>query len=257
MVREWTALMRPAVPPAMDHVRGDATGLAIPAHGEALRAGGEAFLTRAFRAFGSLPADNGIARIRRFEPCPGGSTGKKFFLSVEYTRPEPSLHTELFVKFSRDFSDARRDAGRHEMEYEARFAALSRLPGFPILVPAAYFADYHHDSGTGMLITQRIAFGEGGIEPHRRKCFDHEIADPLPYYRVIVTALARLAAAHKAGRLAPDIAERFPFQPGAAGGDPILYSDEELRAVLAQGADFAARGPQLLPAEVRLSLIHI
>jgi hypothetical protein len=234
-----------------DHVRGDATGLSIPAHGEALRAGSEGFLTEAFRAFGSLSGDNSVSRITRFEPCPGGSTGKKFFLSVEYQRPEPDLHMDLFVKFSRDFTDARRDGGRYEMESEVRFAAISRLPGFPILVPAAYFADYHHASGTGMLITQRIAFGESGIEQHRRKCFDHELDDPLPYYRVMVTALARLAAAHKAGRLAPDIAERFPFDPDAAGSDPILYDDEQLHAVLGQCADFAARGPQLLPAEVR------
>jgi hypothetical protein len=243
--------MTHTAPAPIDHVRGDATGLLIPAHAEALRAGGEVLLTEAFRAFGSLSPDNSISRITRFEPCPGGSTGKKFFLSVEYERPEPNLHLELFVKFSRDFSDARRDVGRREMEFEVRFAAISRLPGFPILVPAAYFADYHHESGSGILITQRIAFGEGGIEPHHLKCFDHELDDPLPYYRVILTALARLAAAHKAGRLAPDIAERFPFDPAATGSDPILYNDEELRAVLAQCADFAARGPQLLPAEVR------
>ncbi|CAN7633971.1 hypothetical protein LJR225_004895 [Phenylobacterium sp. LjRoot225] len=236
---------------SVDHVRGDATGLAVPAHGEALRAGGEAFLTQAFRAFGALPADNSVARITRFEPCPGGSTGKKFFLSVEYERPGPDLHTDLFVKFSRDFTDARRDHGRWEMESEVRFAPISRLTGFPISTPVAYFADYHHESGTGLLITQRIAFGEGGIEPHHLKCFDHELDEPLPYYRAILTALARLAAAHKAGRLSPDIAVRFPFEPATAGGDPILYDEDELRAVLADCTDFAARAPQLLPAEIR------
>jgi hypothetical protein len=41
-------------PELLKFARGDATGLAIPAHGEALRASGEAFLTEAFRAFGSL-----------------------------------------------------------------------------------------------------------------------------------------------------------------------------------------------------------
>src|SRR5579862_2678771 len=38
----------------MDFVAGQATGLQIPAHAAALRAGGESWLTHAFHAFGSL-----------------------------------------------------------------------------------------------------------------------------------------------------------------------------------------------------------
>jgi hypothetical protein len=240
-----------SAPTPVAYVRGDATGLPFPAHEEVLRSAGEAFLNQAFHTFGSLSPENRVTRITRLESCPGGSTGHKLFLSVEYERPNAALHTELFVKFSRDFADLRRDRGRYEMEPEARFASISRLPGFPISVPAAYFADYHHDSGTGMIITQRIAFGEGEIEPHRRKCLDHYLDDPLPYYRAIVTALARLAGAHKAGRLAPDIGERFPYHPATATSDPIPYNEDQLRAVLAYDADFAARCPQLLPPEVR------
>jgi hypothetical protein len=237
---------------SVDFVRGDATGLSIPAHGEALREADAAFLTDAFRAFGSLSADNRVTRISRLEPCAGGSTGAKLFLTVDYAIDEPGLHTELFVKFSRDFADARRDWQRHEMESEARFATISRLPDFPISVPTAYFADYHHESGTGLVITERIPFGAGAIEPHRRKCLDHlTLEDPLPYYRATVTALARLAGAHKAGRLAPDIGARFPFDPVTASADPIRSDQEKLRARLAECADFAARCPQLLPAEVR------
>ena len=37
---------------------GDETGLVIPAHGDALREGGAAWLTAAFRAFGSLGQHN-------------------------------------------------------------------------------------------------------------------------------------------------------------------------------------------------------
>ena len=199
----------------MDRFRGDATDIEAPAHGDALRAMGAEWLTHAFRAFGSLGADNKVARIVSLEPCPGGSTGAKFFMELEYERADSALQTQLFVKFSRDFADARRDnQGRWEMASEARFAPLSRLPGFPISVPTAWFADYHRASGTGLIITDRIRYGEGAIEPHRRKCFDHEtFADPLPYYRQVVTALARLAASHKSGRLAPDIDARFPFDP--------------------------------------------
>ena len=244
--------MTGTIPPPGAPVRGDATGLVIPADRDALLAAGPAFLTAAFRAFGSLAPDNAVARIAACETCPGGSTGSKLFLSVDYEKPAPGLHGDLFVKFSRDFTDARRDRGRFELEPEVRFAAISRLPDFPISVPTAFFADYHHDSGTGLIITERIGFGEGAIEPHRRKCLDHAtLDDPLPYYRAVVTALARLAGAHKGGRLAPDIDARFPFDPVAGSSDPIRYSEAELRAELAYCADFTARCPRLLPAEVR------
>jgi hypothetical protein len=236
----------------MDFVRGDATGLLIPAHSEALRAGGETFLTEAFQAFGALSADNRIKRITRFEICPGGSTGQKLFLSLEFEQPDPALHTDLFVKFSRDFSDKiRDDRGKHEMETEVRFAALSRLPGFPITVPIAYFSDYHHESRTGVIISQRIAFGVGGIEPHRPKCLDHELAEPLAYYRVILKSLARIAAAHKSGRLSPDIDTQFAFDAEAAAArDPILFDEPRLHLFVSRYADFALKCPQLLPANI-------
>lgn len=244
--------MMHSAPALSDYVHGDDTGLLIPAHGAALQLQGAEFLTRAFQAFGSLSPDNRVARIARLEPCPGGSTGQKLFLTVEYEKPEPHLHTELFVKFSRDFEDAMRDHGRYEMESEARFAAVSRLPGFPIDVPAAYFADYRQACGTGVLITQRIPFGEAPIEPHRRKFLDYQLDDPLPYYRAIVKALGRLAGADKAGELSPDIAARFPFDPeGAGAADKIRYDERQLRDLVAKYADFAASHPQLLPDNIR------
>ena len=238
--------------PMIDQFAGDFTGLAVPAHVAALREAGAEFLTRAFRAFGSLGSDNAVARIVSLDPCAGGSTGAKLFLTVEYARPEPGLHTDLFVKFSRDFTDRRRDRQRWEMQSEVPFEALTRQSGFPIRVPTAYFADYHAETGTGLVITERVAYGEGAIEPHRGKCLDHlTMDDPLPYYRQVVTALARLCAAHKAGSLAPDIDTRFPFDPVTGSADPIRYDAAGLQAELDHCFDFAARAPQLLPPEVR------
>ena len=235
-----------------DFVRGDDTGLAIPAHAESLRVAGAEFLTEAFRIFGSLSPDNHVVRITRFESFPGGNSGHKVFLSVEYAQSDPGLHTDLFVKFSRDFSDEFRDRRRYELEAEVRLAELSRLPSFPINVPAAYFADFNHESGTGLLITQRIAFGGAGIEPLRRKCMDHELADPLAYYRATVTALARLAGAHKSGRLSPQLEALFPFDPEPAAVDmPIPWNEQQLRERVASYAAFAASCPQLLPSTVR------
>jgi hypothetical protein len=238
--------------PVLDHVRGDATGLRIPGHEAAFRKDGVEWLTAAFRKFGAIRPDNSVARIVAMERCPGGSTGHKFFLTVEYAVPELGLQTDLFLKFSRDFDDARRDWQRTEMAGEARFVELSRLPGFPIRVPAGYFADYEEATGTGVVITERIPFGEGAVEPHRRKCLDHlTMDDPLPYYRATVTALARLAAAHKSGRLAPDIDARFPWNPVEGSADPIRYGTDELAAELERCFSFARRCPQLLPQEVQ------
>lgn len=236
-----------------DHFTGDATGLAIPAHPGALAEGGAAFLTRAFQSFGALAADNAVAAITALVPCPGGSTGAKQFLDLRYARPAPDLPERLFVKFSRDFADARRDErGRWEMASEARFAPLTREPGFPIPVPRAMFADYRAGDGSGLIITERVLYGEGAIEPHRRKCLDHlTLADPLPHYREVVTALARLAAAHKSGALAGDIAARFPFDPAHGSADPIRYDAAALDAELARCFAYARDCPQFLPPEVR------
>ena len=92
-------------------VPGDMLGLSIPAHPEALRIAGQSYLTQAFRASGALPADNRVVAVTRFEDWPGGSTGRKLLLLC--VRPAPRLHTELFVKFSRDFADPLRDRSRY------------------------------------------------------------------------------------------------------------------------------------------------
>jgi len=238
-------------PEPPEFVRGDATGLAIPAHGKALRVAGEEFLTDALRAFGSIAPHNRIERITRFEPFRGGNSGEKVLLSVEYSHPEPGLHTDLFVKFSRDFTDAFRDRRRHELSPEVRLAALSRLPAFPIPVPTAYFADFHQQSGTGILITQRIAFGHGNIERLHLKCRDHELSEPLAYYRAIVSTLARLAAAHKSGLLSPKADAYFPFDAEkSAAEDPIPWDEQQLRERVLQIGQFARDCPRLLPAQI-------
>lgn len=233
-------------------VTGDALGLRLPAHAVALREGGASFLTGAFRAAGTLAADNRVTRITQFEECPGGSTGRKLLLAVEYEKPAAGLHRELFVKFSRDFDDPIRDRGRSQMELEIRFARLSRASGFPIAVPACYFADYHAASGTGLLITQRIGFGRDGIERHYDKCRDEELPEPLAHYRALLTAVARLAGTHKAGRLPAGVSEQFPFDPSKLTvGERASYSAKQLQNRVARYAELALAYPALLPANIR------
>src|SRR5690242_5101456 len=110
---------------------GDITGLEIPAHSTALKAGGEAFLTRAFHASGVLARDNRVSRITHFEDKLVGGTGSKTVVSVAYEKPA-DVPTDLFVKFSRNIVDPFRDRLRFMLDGETRFARLTRLPGFPV-----------------------------------------------------------------------------------------------------------------------------
>jgi hypothetical protein len=173
------------------------------------------------------------------------------------------LHTDLFVKFSRDLDNPIRDRGRTQMEPEVRFASLSRVPGFPIAVPHMQFGDYHRRSGTGILITERICHGDKGIERNYHKCLDYEMPEPLDHYRALLTALllpgtvgspdflARLRkdvpriAHHEdtvARRLATDshwlldvpalIRTRFGADLPGSRRDPRIKDDESVRAPL-------------------------
>jgi hypothetical protein len=231
-----------------DFVRGDATGGDVPAHPDALRDRPEERLTSLFRAYGSLARDNRIVRVNRFEPLAGGNSGLKLALSVEYERMEPGLHTDLFAKFSRDFTDPFRDRRRYELEGEIRLAELSRHPAFPIAVARPYFADFNRETGTGVLITERIAFGEGSIEPLHPKCMDRLLADPLEYYRETVSALARLAGAQKSGSLSPQLERLFPIDAAAAAADqPIPWNSEQMRQKVEAWHAFVRECPQLFP----------
>ena len=236
----------------IDWIRGDCVGLDIPAHSESLRTGGAAFLTQAFQASGSLALDNRITRITEFKEIEGGSTGRKLLLSVEYEQHAPELHTNLFVKFSRDFDNEVRDQARSQMELEVLFALLSRNPEFPIDVPVCYFSDYHHESGTGILITQRVGYGENGIEPQYPKCLDYQMPDQIGHYQALIKALARLAGTHKAGRL-PDIVENyFPFDPTKlVVSKRASYTPAQISERVEKYAEFATAYPQLLPENIR------
>jgi hypothetical protein len=233
-------------------VTGDASGLSFPADPAALRDCGVAFLTKAFHASGVLDTNNAVTRVDRSEEVAGGSTGRKVLLDVEYQIPQPKLHTHLFVKFSRDFDDRLRDRGRTQMESEIKFASLSLVPEFPIAVPSTQFADYHRETGTGILISQRISFGTNGIERQYHKCLDYEMPRPAEHYRALLTAVARLAGAHRSGRLPRRLVEQFPVDLRAAAvGEPPPLTPDKLRRRITRLAEFAETHPGLLPAKVR------
>ncbi|HUD27306.1 MAG TPA: hypothetical protein VMQ93_00430 [Novosphingobium sp.] len=231
--------------------RGDATGVMMPATAEALRGEAAGFLTRAMHAYGTLGLGNAVASVDRLEVFAGGNSGQKALIDVTYARPEPGLPRHLFAKFSRDFADPFRDQRRHELEGEVRLAALSRLPAFPVAVPRPVFADFETESGTGLLVTERIAFGAGAVEPLHEKCRDHLLPAPLEHYRALVAAQARLAAAQHRGDLSPDLETLFPYDRAAAEADlPIACGPEALRTSLRTLAAFIAAHPQLFPPAV-------
>lgn len=232
-------------------VTGDQFGVAIPIDPSALRVGGPGFLTAAFRASGALAAGNSVTRVTDFREVAGGSTGRKVMLSVEYDRSAPGLHSDLFVKFSRDLDDPIRDRGKTQMEPEVRFASLSRAPGFPIAVPGVQFGDYHRQTGTGILITERIRFGFNGIERQYHKCLDYEMPEPVQHYGALLTALARLAGAYRAGSLPADLTAHFPLDVQAATvGERAPLSAAKVERRVNQLAEFAQSQPALLPANV-------
>jgi hypothetical protein len=233
-------------------VTGDLLGTAFPAHPASLRDGGAAFFTRAFCASGALDGHESVTRITRFQEVSSGSTGRKLLLDVEYDRAHPGLPTELFVKFSRDFGDPLRDRARTQMNSEVRFARLSSVPGFPIVVPSTLFADYHGASGTGILITERIPYGTNGVERQYQKCLDYEMPDPIGHYRALLTTLGRLAGVHRSGALSTDLADQFPVDLRAATvGEPRPLTADRLTRQLLRLDEFACAYPGLLPANVR------
>ena len=236
----------------IDWIRGDSIGLEFPAHSESLKAGGADFLTTAFHAAGSLPENNRVIRIAQCKEISGGSTGSKLLLAVEYEKPSAGLHTELFVKFSRNFDNETLDQARSQMELEVLLALLSRSPEFPIAVPACYFSDYHQPSGTGILITQRINYGTDGIEPQYPKCLDYQMPDALGHYQALIETLARLAGTHKAGRLPDAVEKYFPFDPRKlVVSQRAPHTPAQIRTRAMQLAEFAEHYPQLLPENIR------
>lgn len=225
--------------------------LDFPAHPAALEQGGAAFLTKAFHASGLLHSSNRVTRITTLKKVSGGSTGSKLLLTVEYAQAEPQLHAELFIKFSRDFDDPTRDAGRGQMEQEVKLAWLSRLESFPIQVPTCYFADFHQPSGTGILITQCVSFGQKGVEPHYSKALDHYMPDAPAHYGALITALARLAAAHQSGRLVDAVELHFPFNSDMPDvGARVPDTAEQVSLKIEALSQFIRDYPHLFPSRI-------
>jgi hypothetical protein len=233
-------------------VTGDIFGLEIPADAETLVSDGTDFLTRAFQAAGVLAANNRVSRIVASQEFFGGGTGKKLLLTLAYEFPERQLSEQLFIKFSRNFANELWDRARFMMISEANFAVLSRSPDFPVTVPACLFADIESQSGTGLIITERIGYGRNGVEDLYPKCMDYAVPEPVEHYKAILQGLARLSGAHRGGRLSPDFDRKFPYDRQQASAVFAIRTPEEKLVQRANRMfDFVARYPKLFPENVR------
>jgi hypothetical protein len=231
---------------------GDALGIPVPAHAGALLDAGTAYLTRAMRAAGVLGDQAEVAQICDYEECEGGSTGRKLRLRVTYQDAGVQLPEKLFVKFSRDPDDPIRDRARIQMASEVKIALLSRLNCFPVAVPQCMFADFEEATGTGILITEEIAFGERGIEPHREKCLDSDLRDPLAHYLALMRANGRLAGVHRGGGFPAEVVASLASDNGSlAVSDRPPYSAEQLARRIERLKEFAETYPRLLPDSIR------
>ena len=237
--------------------RGELFGLDFPADAKALMSGGEGFLTGAFHASGALSTNNSVSRILQAEEFFGGGTGSKLVLTVAYASPEPGLPDKLFIKFSRNFDDELRDRARFMMVSEAKFAALSRSADFPVTVPKCLFADVEAESGTGLIITECIAYGSNGLEALYPKCMDYIVPAPLAHYKTIIKALAKLSGTHRGGGLSQDFDKHFPYnREGSNAALSIHSSQEKLLRRATRMFDFVERYPQLFPENIRAPEFH-
>ena len=233
---------------------GDLSGLTCPADYHSLAASGARFLTHAFRKTGVVSHSESVSAIESLTPFEGGSTGRKAVLTVSYEPANPTLQRQLFVKFSRDFEDPARDLTRVQMASEIYIAQLSAMPGFPVVIPRCFFADYEAASGSGILITEQIPFGEQGIEPLMPKSVDHLYSDASAYYRLVLKTLGTLAGTHSAGKLPSTVEQWFPYAP-----ETLLVntrkppSAAELAVKIDQLERFLESYPGLLPLPCTVS----
>ena len=202
-----------------NHLRiaaGDQYNLIFPFSHEMLQSMGADFLTEAFRAAGTLDSDNCIEALFNYQILDAGGASTSAAFDVVYRNALPGLHTQLFVKMPaadpmRKFISSHMLYG--ETQIAMRFAGLA----MPTPVSQYYFGDYCRETSNGILVTERIGFGEAPIEPVLPKGLDQLLPDAAERYAVLTSLQARLVAFHKRGGLGFDTEDIFPFRAKITG----------------------------------------
>lgn len=233
--------------------KGDLYGIEFPFTLSMLKAPewGAGFLTKAFHAAGTMPKDNSVTKIVRLEELPmsgydaAGGAGLKGFLTIEYAKPNPDLHTELFVKvpFGAENLTWRMNMSMFGDPDGAEISAYNFLPHLlPFRMPKMYFADIARSTTNYLQVTERILFSKKGtdckpyqIHPAIGKYQDYEMRDPAQAYYALMRAMGRMAAWDKQGRF-EGVREIFEHTTFArfGGRDKVLAGRAEAAAARAQ-----------------------
>jgi len=192
-------------------------GLAFPRTGEQMKSElfGAEWFTKAFHAAGTLPKDNQVAKVLRVYELPmtgyekSGGAALKAIISVEYLKPDPELHTELFAKYSFDVENVPPGVITLGVDDapEVLFAIFCHhLLPFP--APKFYYADVCRETAASLIITECIPYSKRGgpackpyeILPACGKSQDFQLDNPVEYYYALFRAMGQMGAWDKLGR---------------------------------------------------------
>eukprot|EP00405_Crypthecodinium_cohnii_P034244 CAMPEP_0206531832 /NCGR_PEP_ID=MMETSP0325_2-20121206/3995_1 /ASSEMBLY_ACC=CAM_ASM_000347 /TAXON_ID=2866 /ORGANISM="Crypthecodinium cohnii, Strain Seligo" /LENGTH=635 /DNA_ID=CAMNT_0054028141 /DNA_START=33 /DNA_END=1941 /DNA_ORIENTATION=- len=267
---------------------GHISGLKFPHDAEQLKSFGPEWYTEAFRKFGTLAKDNRVTRVVEVKQLPhsgfdcAGGAGHKAFVTLEFEKPDPNLHTELFAKFPWDFfASPMEEAMRMQMSCYADLDAPELLTYlcceelFPFRIPKLYFCDINRDTTNFILLLEKIPFGQRGavkdgrtVERLERRPFellpvcgkyqDYLLDDPAQIYYCIFREMAHLAAWDHQGRYDAFLQPAVPYtaEQGLqyAPKKPAKMKMKELKqqavsALISKGEEFATKiAPQIFTA---------
>jgi len=206
---------------------GEMYGLPVPPTLSDFEKLGEKYMTQCFHVAGTIPKDNAVKKILAFKRLPmtgqmaAGGSGPKAFITVEYDKEDPDLHTQLFMKMPWAMEGESKEMGVDPFyrwkcsatcDYEAQEATIYRFLGpiFPFKIPKYYFADICRENTNYILITEKIQYADRGktefakyeIIPTGEKYWDWKFEPRVQYemYYAFMRCQARMAAWDKLGR---------------------------------------------------------
>lgn len=277
---------------SVKNLPGHFSGLRFPHNTEQLKSFGPTWYTEAFHKFGTLPKDNRVTKIVSVEQLPhsgfdaAGGAGHKAFITLEYARPDPTLHTQLFAKFPWDyFESLTGKTYRMQLSTYADMDSAELLTSmccehlFPFRIPKLYFCDINRDTTNYMLIVERIPFGRRGqirdgrvVEKIERKPYeilpvcgkyqDYLLEDPAKIYFCLFRTMAHLAAWDQMGRYDDFLGAmpkytsegflQFSGQRKAARKQLAQNAAKAAELLVNQAEDFAMNiAPQIFPPATR------
>ena len=169
-----------------------------------------------------------------------------------YKWQTPDLHTKLFAKIPFPLSGATSNdrlsssVNKQPMDFYEINAYRLLEASMPVKTPKFYFGDISNESSNFILITERVPFtGMPPLKPFEIegpyvKCKDYEMeGTDKDHYRLLMQVHARIAAAHKTGKMGTeDFLQQnlmfnniawHPIQPDSASGAPPQVVAGQLR----------------------------